>query len=590
MATTTEQIVDDINTATQVSLAVATEIPAVQVAVANAKTNPAHIAGQLLVAATPALDAAVATLPPNSVLAQSAKTGLAIANAVPTVEGAISAINATMAPGGETPENIAKSVVAVGTATVEVVEAAASLMSTLPAVAVALENLPTTIADTEEVLKLVAQQKMADAAANVTANQIQGAQQLVLPLGHPKLLIISNLYMGQAVDGSASSFHFNDAEFAVYLEARLKEGYEVVVNGNAFECWGSEYAQYQGKFNSNATATVAQGPKFKNCSEEMGANRFAAIKAQYPLFIGMIESGRVKFINGNHDACVRTANLIKNVVESYDLTIGNRRIHIEHGHQAEHYYAGKDQTYIGCAAFWASCCKVALHDDTLDLQSAKLLATISNPLDTSFYPRYAQQIADADGYDVVIFGHDPVLTQQLLLTKQPGKTNTVYINDGRCCADQTDSRRIDECSIEPQADGSLKITQQQRWLDDADQQKQLLRYVQQITVAADGKCSVANPNQQDIAQAAEVANMVTAVDQSLQALGKIAAAREAAGVAMAATSAGVHPVLNARVAAKTASVRLVGSVSKVSDAAFQQVAAALASHQPVTAVPAARPV
>jgi UDP-2,3-diacylglucosamine pyrophosphatase LpxH len=232
-----------------------------------------------------------------------------------------------------------------------------------------------------------------------------------------KIKIISDLHLG--VKGAPSNnFVLDEDLFTHYLEATLAEYDQLILAGDTFELW-EEFID-----------TIPAPPKTMTMTANLSilkdriTERFQSIVKSWSFMPLLLNHEKVIFINGNHDAMIRTIPLITNkeVLQSRLIETIGLRIYVAHGHQGDFY--NRDSS----PCRWIACCcqeTVGTLDDLIDPQldhdiSRLAQATVSNTKDVT---QYAFQLTQRLPCDVVIFGH----THEAGLWEHNHK---VYLNSG----------------------------------------------------------------------------------------------------------------------------------------------------------------
>ena len=199
--------------------------------------------------------------------------------------------------------------------------------------------------------------------------------------------IISDLHAGDKTE--ADEFTLDDKQMIGFLSQCIEQYDTVILNGDVFECWH---------------------PKSWN-EQVQQFNRIARARPELHEFIVTnVTSGKLIYINGNHDAVVRVKKLIPNVVKEYVVELPTQtagvtsRILIQHGHQGDMMNHGPI-SIIGMTIAWCVGWLERWGWKDADSDLSKLEKTIipgggsDNSLDD--YAKFKIN----EGFDLVILGH-----------------------------------------------------------------------------------------------------------------------------------------------------------------------------------------
>ena len=217
-----------------------------------------------------------------------------------------------------------------------------------------------------------------------------------------KFLVISDLHLGRT-EAKNNDFLMSDKEFSQYLISSLEKYDKIVLNGDILELW-------QTNFNT-------------------AIQQFHYIKADYPLTFALLEkelhTERIIYVNGNHDAVVRTKNLMK-CCENYVYTSPDEKIKIrfEHGHRAD-VFNSRISWFGKLFANTGSLIETYIDED-IDQKYENLVKVIdghTNPKKRDILEKYAFKLAEKYNYQAVILSH----THH---QKTVVKNNVIYANTG----------------------------------------------------------------------------------------------------------------------------------------------------------------
>jgi UDP-2,3-diacylglucosamine pyrophosphatase LpxH len=222
-----------------------------------------------------------------------------------------------------------------------------------------------------------------------------------------KIKVISDIHIGLP-DAKNNDCRFTDDQLYLYIKNSLKVVDLLILNGDIFELWQTNFQKQ--------------------------VEHFELIEASYPKFFKILRKNLTRktiiFINGNHDAVVRTKNLLPAVSE-HNIQTKAGLLHFEHGHAADVNNSGKFSCF-GQAIAWCGGMGETYIDPDIDLHFEKLLSVINGHNDDGKIDKLERHaIADAVlyGYRLVVYGHThwSTIKQHTLSSKN----KFTYANSGK---------------------------------------------------------------------------------------------------------------------------------------------------------------
>jgi predicted phosphodiesterase len=276
-----------------------------------------------------------------------------------------------------------------------------------------------------------------------------------------RILAISDIHMDGIIGTPESSCNFSDDDLHTYLTWTLKKYDIVVLNGDIFDTWESSKSELP----SDIKEICGENESFSNWAEHKFRERFSTTESLYPRTVTLIKnggtsylSGKIVYINGNHDSVCRVFNLIPNAVESYTINC-QYPIHFEHGHQADIW--NKDNSCLKNVSSICYCCSDILGEvlsiPNLDEDFERLSTLMQGKREEESYVKHAYKLGRRNGYGIVVYGHTHKQILQLL------EDGFVYANTGKAGSDPQHNDKIDEIEIEIY-NNRVVITQQQRYV------------------------------------------------------------------------------------------------------------------------------
>lgn len=247
-----------------------------------------------------------------------------------------------------------------------------------------------------------------------------------------KIVVLSDLHIG--VKGQAdNNFIMDDAAFAAHLDRLSKANDVIVLNGDVFELW------------EGVAVAAAHAEHWNDLTKERLKLVIKSWPLTYKMIIDLIQSKKIILVNGNHDAQIRSRNLLGDdipVYENYTIEMGPYRIRIEHGHQGDIWC--DEKSVLGCFSWMATQSKSAL-EDLINKKLDSTFELLEKTIDTSDdkIAKYAGKLGRAIKADVIVFGH----THGARLEKVANfaKSDVIYANSGKA-SDSEDV--IDEVAVE----------------------------------------------------------------------------------------------------------------------------------------------
>lgn len=219
-----------------------------------------------------------------------------------------------------------------------------------------------------------------------------------------KIRILSDCHIGDK--SSADDFILNEIKFILFLKRCVVENNLVILAGDTFECW--------------------QGKKFSK-----DVNTFYSIAHIRPMLMdalhALISGGKLKIINGNHDAIIRMRKLIPEVSERQVIKDGNVTLVVEHGHYGD--FFNSNVSWIGKTIAWIAGWleRFGLADIDRVWGWFEKQFTRGIELDKTSVYKYAMKLAKRFNANIVVFGH----THKEELRYD--KNGVVYANSGCVC-------------------------------------------------------------------------------------------------------------------------------------------------------------
>jgi UDP-2,3-diacylglucosamine pyrophosphatase LpxH len=189
-----------------------------------------------------------------------------------------------------------------------------------------------------------------------------------------KIKIISDIHLGL---NESNDFMIDKSKFLIFLIKLSNENDYLILLGDVFECWESEF--------------------------DSQSKRFCDLKIEYKDIIDFIENTEnVILISGNHDVIVYRDKLIQKVKRFFVVECGLYSLYFSHGHQSDIY--NSDYMFIGRLITRLVGLAENYIDPDIDHSLSKLLDTF-NPHDDYITLEHALCVAKDNNYDLVVYGH-----------------------------------------------------------------------------------------------------------------------------------------------------------------------------------------
>lgn len=227
-----------------------------------------------------------------------------------------------------------------------------------------------------------------------------------------KIYVLSDIHLGV---GKSNDFLLDKDEFLVTLKTLSQTCDYLVLLGDVFECWESNFdSQY---------------------------NTFCKISNKYYDIVNFIETtDNIILISGNHDVVVWQMKLIDKVKRHKVIEHGLFKLYFAHGHQADVF----NSTYWWVGRVITRLCGLAetYIDPDIDTDMTKLAHTFVSSSINNLTMEHGLILALKNKYDFVVYGHTH--NPQVVL----GSANhrpVIYANSGSVAykADLIDLIRID---------------------------------------------------------------------------------------------------------------------------------------------------
>jgi UDP-2,3-diacylglucosamine pyrophosphatase LpxH len=235
--------------------------------------------------------------------------------------------------------------------------------------------------------------------------------------------IISDLHIN-VKDSPCNDFLLDQDKFCDYLMNTCKDSI-LIINGDLFELL--ESTQWQGYLDQ--------------INEIIKTNQ-----KLYDTLMYLIEQDRVIYINGNHDAFMRTNYIIYKAYKQYLLEIDGVKILAEHGHLADILHKNEDSV-ITRFLIWIRGWFERLGMIDIDEDLALLKKAIFGSLEKEIYIKRAKQLYDQYKSNIIVFGHTHNIEFE-------NESNYYYVNCGKCCDRENE---FDEVTIYIEDENKYKI-------------------------------------------------------------------------------------------------------------------------------------
>ena len=229
--------------------------------------------------------------------------------------------------------------------------------------------------------------------------------------------VISDLHIN--VKKLENDFLIESGKFISYIDDICSKSNLVVINGDLFELW-------------ETTKWKRHLVHFRKIVE----NNFDIVG----ILLKYILSGKIIYINGNHDEVIRLKNILP-ITNRFVLDHHNTRIVFEHGHMGD--ITNSKYSIIGKIQSFVVGFLERFYDKDIDLKLIEIGKKLSTGIDESAVYRYAQKLQKQYEADVVVFGH----THNGMIKTDNG---LCYVNTGKGC-DRLNA--LDETTITIEKDG-----------------------------------------------------------------------------------------------------------------------------------------
>lgn len=235
-----------------------------------------------------------------------------------------------------------------------------------------------------------------------------------------KIAVLSDLHIG--INGSKTcGFKQNDENVARYLTHMIDDmDYDlIVIDGDCFELW-------------------EPGPASKSPRKPMSRELFRDIVNSWPMTCDvLINSENVVLLNGNHDACIRTANYVEKCYA--DLILSDFSLYVAHGHQSD-VWCADDSMLLGVAKLATRIyghMELIRHstDEDVEVLEKTIRSTGTKRCDFRAMT-HAEMVATSLGCKIIAYGH----THNPLLLNTP---DVLYCNTGNCCTQRDAFDQLD---------------------------------------------------------------------------------------------------------------------------------------------------
>jgi predicted phosphodiesterase len=216
------------------------------------------------------------------------------------------------------------------------------------------------------------------------------------------IICYSDLHLG--VGDDSDDMLLNEESLISHLERGVCSSDVLILNGDIFETiQGDRWAHY--------------------------AERFMEIWKKRPDIVNFIRdnivSGNIEYICGNHDAVVRSKQLLPGAKRRVVISAEGVKIVFEHGNVPDLFCKFG---VIGEAITWLAGWIERLFWKDIDIKIARLVGSISRLTqeDRDPYEKYALKVVRQENAQVVVFGHT-----HKTYRKEVG--NLIYIDCGKMC-------------------------------------------------------------------------------------------------------------------------------------------------------------
>ena len=212
--------------------------------------------------------------------------------------------------------------------------------------------------------------------------------------------VISDLHIG--VKGTKENdFKLDEDKFKDYLLSLVDKCSMIVLLGDVFDLLQSE------KFNDQETRLR------EIIKDRMGL---------YGALVSMIVRGDIVYVNGNHDAFMRTNKVFSKIVPKLVHKTPHHILVFDHGHRAD-IFNGMFSNFISWIVGWLE--RIGFVD--IDKDAPKLLKAMeTNKNIDSVYIKYAKKLQERYTADMVVLGHT-----HNAMVKEVG--DLTYVNSGKGC-------------------------------------------------------------------------------------------------------------------------------------------------------------
>ena len=251
-----------------------------------------------------------------------------------------------------------------------------------------------------------------------------------------KIAVLSDLHIG--INGAKTcGFKQTDENMARYLTHMIEDmDYDlIVIDGDCFELW-------------------EPGPVSKSPRKPMSRELFRDIVGSWPMTCEiLINNENVVLLNGNHDACIRTANYVEKCYA--DLILSDFSLYVAHGHQSD-VWCADDSVLLGVAKLATRIygyVELIRHhmDEDVEVLEKTIRSTGTKRCDFRAMT-HAEMVAASLGCKIIAYGH----THNPLLLNTP---DVLYCNTGNCCTQRDTLDQLDfELEIDTDRDALCETT------------------------------------------------------------------------------------------------------------------------------------